>query len=229
MERTSEYNQLRILGALALALLAPLSLGSALQAQTPVLSKEYIRLGGSILAIEQAASPGYATPPYTGWLYLNQSPDSGWTGQGTWLLVGAGDFDRNGVPDLVYMNTSSRQVVVNYYGGAGGATEIGWAYLNSGGEPAGWSVAAVADMNGDGIPDLIWQYVGTSANQVTVNYYGGAGGAVYQGWANLYAEPLGWTVAAAADFNGNGTPDLIWQNTTTRQVIVDYYDSQSRA
>jgi hypothetical protein len=32
-----------------------------------------------------------------------------------------------------------------------------------------------------------------------------------------------------ADFDGNGTPDLIWQNTTTRQVIVDYYDSQSRA
>ena len=62
---------------------AALSLASALQAQTPILSKEYIRLGGSILAIEQAASPGYATPPYTGWSYLNQSPDSGWTGQGT--------------------------------------------------------------------------------------------------------------------------------------------------
>jgi len=215
MEWTSERNQLRNLGRLAPALLAALSLASALQAQTPILSKEYIRVGGRILAIEQAAAVGYAAPVYENFAYLNAAPTSGW------IVVGAGDFDRNGVPDLVYMNTSTRQVTVNYYGGEGGATLIGWAYLNSAGEPAGWSVVAVADMNGDGVPDLIWEYAST--NQVTVNYYGGAGGAVYQGWASLYAEPLGWTVAAAADFNGNGTPDLVWQNAGTNQVQVDYY------
>jgi hypothetical protein len=211
---------MRKLAGFAPELLLALSVASVLQAQAPVLSKEYIRLGGRIVAIEQAASPGYAAPVYENWTYLNTAPDSGWTGSGTWVVVGAGDFDRNGVPDLVYMNTSTLQVTVDYYGGTDGATVIGWAYLNSAGEPAGWAVVAVADMNGDGVPDLIWQNAG--ANQVTVNYYGGAGGAVLQGWAYLHDEP-GWTVAAAADFDGNGTPDLVWQNAATNQVQVDYY------
>lgn len=48
------------------ALHIALSLASALQAQTPTLSKEYIRLGGRILAIEQTASPGYVAPVYQG-------------------------------------------------------------------------------------------------------------------------------------------------------------------
>jgi hypothetical protein len=53
---------------------------------------------------------------------------------------------------------------------------------------------------------------------------------IYENWAYLNSDDtVGWNVVGAADFDGNGTPDLIWQNTTTRQVIVDYYDSQSRA
>ena len=90
----------------------------------------------------------------------------------TWRVVGSGDFDGNGVPDLVLQNISTRQVTVNYYGGSGGATLTNWAYLDSTDVP-GWTVVAVADVNGDGIPDLIWQNDAT--RQVTVNYYGGTG------------------------------------------------------
>jgi hypothetical protein len=110
---------------------------------------------------------------------------------------------------------------VNYYGGTGGATMTGWAWLNSGGNP-GWTVVAAAEMNGDGVPDLIWQ--NDTTRQVTVNYYGGTGGATMTGWAwlNSGGNP-GWTVVAAADMNGDGVPDLIWQNDATRQVTVNYY------
>jgi len=221
MKWTSGYDRVMKLGGLALALLIELSLAPMLQAQAPMLSKEYIRLGGRILAIEQAVSLGYTAPVYETWNYLNTAPDSGWTGSGTWVVVGAGDFDRNGVPDLVYMNTSTRQVTVNYYGGANGDTIIGWAYLNAAGSP-GWTVVAVADMNGDGVPDLIWQDSATS--YVTVNYYGGAGGATLIGWNWLrQVNNSGWTVVGAADFDSNGTPDLVWQNTSTTAVTVNYY------
>jgi len=58
MESTSGRNQARNPGGSAPALLVALSLTPALQAQPPVLSKEYIRLGGRILAIEVQAPTG---------------------------------------------------------------------------------------------------------------------------------------------------------------------------
>ena len=132
------------------------------------------------------------------------------------------DMDGNGVPDLIWQNDTTRQVTVNYYGGAGGTVYQGWAYLNAVGNP-GWSVVGVADMDGNGVPDLIWQNDTTKV--ITVNYYGIASGAVYyQGWAylNSTGNP-GWSAVGVADFDGNGTPDLVWQNLSTRQVTVNYY------
>jgi hypothetical protein len=154
---------------------------------------------------------------YTGWNWLNSVGEPN-----GWVMVGAADFDDNGVPDLVWEYMPTGQVTVNYYGGPAGATYLGWNWLNSTGHP-GWTVVAVADMNNDGVPDLIWQ--NNTTNQVTVNYYGGAGGAVYQSWnwLNSAGEPAGWHVVAAADFDSNGTPDLVWQYTPTRQVTVNYY------
>jgi hypothetical protein len=69
---------------------------------------------------------------------------------------------------------------------------LSWNWLDSAGVP-GWSVKAATDVNRSGTPDLIWQNDTTS--QVVVHYYGGAGGAVYQGWnwMNSAGAP-GWTV-----------------------------------
>jgi len=79
----------------------------------------------------------------------------------------------------VWMNDTTRQVTVHYYGGAGGATLQGWNWLDAQGIP-GWHVVAAADFNGDGVPDLVW--MNDTTRQVTVHYYGGAGGATLQGW-----------------------------------------------
>jgi hypothetical protein len=161
---------------------------------------------------------GGAGPQPQGSAVLNNGSDLA-----GWKVVGAGDFDHNGVQDLVLQNTASGQVNVNYYGGPGGTTVIGFAVLNSGAGMTGWSVVAVADMNGDGSPDLVWQ--NASSGEVVVDYYGGTGGATMTGSAvlNSGAGTAGSVVVAAADFDGNGTPDLVWQNQTTWQVTVNYY------
>jgi len=46
------------------------------------------------------------------------------------------------------MNTTTREVRVNYFGGAGGAGIIGWNALFAG---PGWHVGAVADFDRNGI------------------------------------------------------------------------------
>jgi len=134
-----------------------------------------------------------------------------------------------GAKGLIWQNANSRQANANYYGGTGGATMGGWAMLNSGAGASAWRVAAVADFDGNGVPDLVWQ--NQTTGQVNVNYYGGAGGTTMTGWAMLNSGvgTSGWKVVAAADFDGNGVPDLVWQNQTTGQVNVNYYGGASGA
>ncbi len=166
---------------------------------------------------------GKATLHYTGytgvdlgtWNWLNS------TAVPTWHIVGVADFNGDGVPDLVWQDSVTREVVVHYEGGAGGAVLQSWKWLQSSAVP-GWTVEAVADFNGDGVPDLVWQEDATG--KVVVHYYGGSGGAVFQGWNWLQSAPVpGWTVVGAGDFNRDGVPDLVWQSSTTGQVTVHYY------
>jgi hypothetical protein len=149
--------------------------------------------------------------------FLNRTVAAGWN------LVGMGDFDGNGVPDLVWQNASTRQVVVHYYGGTGGAVYQGWNWLQQA-DVSGWHVAAVADFDGNGVPDLVWQ--NDSTGQVNVHYYGGAGGITYLGFKWLETSPtalIGWSVVGAADFDGNGVPDLVFQNNSSREVVAHYF------
>ena len=150
------------------------------------------------------------------WLYPGLGADG-------WHIVAIADFNIDGFPDLVWQNDRTRQVTVHYYAGVGGATDLGWNWLYPGMGAAGWRVAAAADFNGDRVPDLVWQNDAT--NQVTVHYYGGPGGATDLDWNWLYPGmgAAGWHVAAAADFNGDRVPDLVWQNDATSQVTVHYY------
>ena len=52
--------------------------------------------------------------------------------------MGANHFDGNGVPDLVWQNDATAEVTVNYYGGAGGATYLGWNWLAAS-DYSGWT------------------------------------------------------------------------------------------
>jgi hypothetical protein len=189
----------------------------------PTIRGDFDRNGTPDL-IWQYDSSGQATVHFRG------GPDgstfSGWawlvaTSPGVdWRLVTTADCNRDGAPDLIWQNQSTRQVTVHFQGGANATTQIGWGWLQIAGA-AGWVLAAVADFNGDGIPDLIWQ--NESTRDVSVHYMGGTDGTVFQSWKWLYLGGLaGWTVTAAADFDGNGVPDLVLQNDVTRQVIVHF-------
>ena len=184
----------------------------------PDLVWEYMPTGQ--VTVQYYGGPGGAT--FLGWNWLNETGNPGWT------VVAVADMNGDGVPDLIWEKNATNQVTVNYYGGAGGATLTGWNWLNSAGEPTGWHVVAAADFDGNGTPDLVWQY--TPNRQITVHYYGGTGGATYQGWnwLNSTGDP-GWTVVGANDFNGDGVPDLVWQNDTTAQVTVNYYGGSKGA
>jgi YVTN family beta-propeller protein len=148
-----------------------------------------------------------------GWSYLITEAGSSSTGK----KMGP-DFDHNGIPDLVWQQVGTNMATVWYMTGADGSTMLSTKYLS--GAMPGWSVVAIADVNADGNPDLVWEQDGTNA--VSVWYMGGADGSTTVSQKYLSGPIAGWRVVGMADLDGNGHPDLIWQQATTNIAGVWY-------
>ena len=137
-----------------------------------------------------------------------------------------GDFDRNGVADVIWQRASNGEVRLDLYKVGADFAVQGSAVLNTG--IPNWRLAGSADFDANGTPDLVWQ--DNASRQVIVHYYSGGPKPVNEGWKHLNATGIpGWTVAATADFDANGTPDLVWQHDATREVSVHYYGGDKGA
>jgi hypothetical protein len=135
-----------------------------------------------------------------------------------WSIVGVADFNKDGQPDILWRNGSTGRTTIWYMNGAiwnGGYAEV---------EPTlnypNWSIVGIADFNRDHSPDLLWR--DSTSGRMTIWYMDGPM------WNGGYAdiEPsvsdLTWQIVGIADFNNDGTADLLWRNTTTHQTTVWY-------
>ena len=130
-------------------------------------------------------------------------------------VIGVADFNRDGIPDLVmryskFPQDPNSSVVVSF--GVSDAkfsapvTVISNAY----------SLCAIADLNGDGAPDLI--SAGGSAVRVVLN--DGTGRFAPEMVLSLPASSFSLSDLLAADVNGDGRPDLITGDYERGQIIV---------
>ncbi len=142
------------------------------------------------------------------------SPGSGWT------PAAVADFNGDGNDDVVFVNKSTGQADVYFYGGANGT-----AFLNrqtiSLLSTTGWNVVGASDLNGDGHPDVILQ--NRESGEVLANYLGGADGTTVTATQSL-GTFRGWTASGMRDMNGDGHPDLVLVNPVSGKSMVTYYD-----
>jgi hypothetical protein len=135
-----------------------------------------------------------------------------------WKLVACADLDRNGKPDLLWQEDANRTPVVWYMGGADGTTVLSGKAI-SGPIPA-WTLVASADLDGNNRPDLLWQE--DASGVLVVWFMGGADGSTPLSGKVISGPIEGWRLAAAADLDGNGKPDLLWLEQGPRVPVVWY-------
>jgi len=109
-----------------------------------------------------------------------------------WHVVGTGDFNGDGLSDILWRHDSG--MTLNWLGQTNGgfADNSGNFVANPG---TAWHVASIGDYNGDAIDDVLWQH----NNGFTVEWLGQANGSLADNSSNFVANPgTSWHVADPA-------------------------------
>lgn len=148
-----------------------------------------------------------------------------------WHIVGAGDYNRDGRPDLFWQHQTTGELAVWRMGGTSGTQQIvGESLEPSSVSDTNWKVRTVADMDRDGYPDLIWQNVATG--DLSVWWMNGRTRRAGDGGQPLIpgsvAPNTTWTIVGAGDVNRDGYPDLVWHKLDEGLVSVWFMQGRTQ-
>ncbi len=174
----------------------------AVAGQTPLPGVQFLNAPGTILVFagngDGTFQPGVAYNP---------------SGQVNWALA-AGDFNGDGLTDLAFASNqqSTPTQVGVMFGTATGALQAPASY---GARPLPGK-PALADLNGDGVLDMV---VANASFNGNLSVLIGNGDGTFQP-AVSYPTAFGAGSVAVGDFNGDGKPDIAVANGTGGNILV---------
>jgi RTX calcium-binding nonapeptide repeat (4 copies)/FG-GAP-like repeat len=127
-------------------------------------------------------------------------------GSAGWTVFTTGDFNADGVADILMRNNTNNQVS-NW-------TVRDGVFLGSNlvsGNASGWGLVGTGDVNNDGSSDVVMQRTDGMVGVWVMT--GGVPTGVAIGLAS------GYTAAAIGDFNGDGTADILLRNNSTGALV----------
>jgi len=140
------------------------------------------------------------------------------------------DLNGDGISELLFANLHNGSThVFNggwIYWGQGAPTSPTWSASQRTDLPTrGANGVAVADLNGDGRPELIFGswYDDITYNTNSIIYWGQAGGAQgvqYSAAASITLPTSGMYSLAVADLNGDGRPEVIFANYQSPSSVI---------
>jgi HYDIN/CFA65/VesB family protein/VCBS repeat protein len=133
-------------------------------------------------------------------------------GVGGWKVVGRTDLNGDGIGDILLQETSSSWVAAWLMDSSGQPVSFVPIYSSGIGS---WEVVGTADVNADGIADILLQETATTH---VAAWLMNASGQVTSFMPIYTAELLGWKVVATADLNSDGITDIVLQDSSSSYV-----------
>lgn len=161
----------------------------------------------------------------TDWLGTsNGSFTTNWANANTTLpgnltIVGTGDFNGDGHPDILLRDTNG--TITNWLSTSGGGF-IDNSANSSNFAPTSWTVVGTGDFNADGHDDILWR----DTSGALTDWLGTANGGFSNNWSNAGTSvPTNWTVVGTGDFNGDGSADILWRDSTG--IVTDWLATET--
>jgi uncharacterized membrane protein len=138
-----------------------------------------------------------------------------------WTIAGIGPTSGHGLSDLIWQNQHSHLVEVQFLNGNG---TIGGGAITNTPFDANWQAVATGDFNGDGMTDIAYRRISDGLTELQfLNGTAAIGGGVI---ANNPFDNT-WDVVGAADFNGDGDSDLVYQHRSDNLVEIQFLNGNS--
>jgi 6-phosphogluconolactonase (cycloisomerase 2 family) len=142
-----------------------------------------------------------------------------------WRVVGTGDVDVDGRPDLFWRHAVSGEVVVWLMNGS--ALASGGFLTPRAFTDVQWQAAGTGDFNGDGRADILWRHGVSGQNAVWF-----LDGPRLRGGTFLDPPALedpSWRIVATADYDSDGQVDIVWRHTVSGQNAVWFMNGTTLA
>jgi hypothetical protein len=151
-----------------------------------------------------------------------------------WIPAGVADMNGDGHVDMIWQNPQTGEVQTWFLTGT---QRIGTASMHdqSSGAllsaPSPWYLGATGDFNGDGFTDLVFSRHDTGETHVWL--MNGTNRTtdrlVFDSQGNIPEPSSDWSLVSAADFNQDGTPDLVWHSASSGEVVVWFMSGTNRS
>jgi hypothetical protein len=133
----------------------------------------------------------------------------------SWKLVGAGDLNGAGEPDLVWQNITTGDLRVWFMSGL--TLDVQLPIESGPVADTDWRIRSVGDWDADGTADLVWHHqVDGRIALWLMNATTHRSGTLFSPSA---VPDVGWQIAGSGDFNRDGHRDLLWQHADGRLAV----------
>src|SRR5262249_35490885 len=137
----------------------------------------------------------------------------------SWSTAGTGDFSGDGKADVLWRQSSGALAVWQMNGSSISSSNSVTYQGNAPAPDATWSVAGVADFNGDGRTDLLWRNAGGALALWQMNGATVTSSSTITSQGEAVAPEASWSIAGVGDFNRDGSTDILWRQSNGSLAI----------